>query len=325
MKNTLETRLGLFVVLAILAAVIIIETLGGLELFHAGYRLKAQFNTVQDLKRGDRVKMAGVDVGRVEQISLQEEENKVLVVFKLNEQVKVRTDSTAKVSFTGLMGQNFLSLDFGSAQASIAKEGDYLPTVEQPDLGVVMQKIDNAVGGVENLTKSFTGLKLDTLLAPIIDTVKNNQIPITATIANFQAISRDIAEGKGTVGLLIKDPSLFTSVTNSVKDLQDAVAEAKLTLAEARKTVDQVNSGRGTVGLLLHDDKLYNETTASMTNLKEVFQKINQGQGSIGKLINDQDLYKNAKMTMQKLDKATEGLEDQGPLSIIGLVAGSLF
>ncbi len=62
-----------------------------------------------------------------------------------------------------------------------------------------------------------------------------------------------------------------------------------------------------------------------MTNLKEVLQKVNQGQGTVGKLINDQDLYRNAKMTMQKLDKATEGLEDQGPLSIMGMVANSLF
>jgi len=62
-----------------------------------------------------------------------------------------------------------------------------------------------------------------------------------------------------------------------------------------------------------------------MTNLKEILQKINQGQGTVGKVLNDQELYKNAKLTLQKLDKATEGLEDQGPLSVMGLVIGNLF
>jgi phospholipid/cholesterol/gamma-HCH transport system substrate-binding protein len=61
-----------------------------------------------------------------------------------------------------------------------------------------------------------------------------------------------------------------------------------------------------------------------MANLKEILQKINQGQGSVGKLVNDQAFYNNAKLTLQKLDKATEGLEDQGPLSVLGIAVNSL-
>jgi phospholipid/cholesterol/gamma-HCH transport system substrate-binding protein len=78
------------------------------------------------------------------------------------------------------------------------------------------------------------------------------------------------------------------------------------------------------VGKLVKDDTLYKETTAFMTNMKEISQKINEGQGSVGKLINDQEFYKNAKLTLQKLDKATEGLEDQGPLSVLGIAVNSL-
>ena len=62
-----------------------------------------------------------------------------------------------------------------------------------------------------------------------------------------------------------------------------------------------------------------------MTSLKEILQKINSGQGSVGKLVNDQEFYKDAKLSLQKLDKATESLEDTGPLSIIGTIATSLF
>ena len=76
---------------------------------------------------------------------------------------------------------------------------------------------------------------------------------------------------------------------------------------------------------LVKDEKLYNETTESMTNLKEILQKINRGEGSIGPLVNDPSFYKNAKMSLQKIDKATEGLEDQGPLSIISIFSNQLF
>jgi phospholipid/cholesterol/gamma-HCH transport system substrate-binding protein len=62
-----------------------------------------------------------------------------------------------------------------------------------------------------------------------------------------------------------------------------------------------------------------------MTNLREILEKMNKGQGSVGKLINDESFLKNGKLSLQKLDKATDSLEDQGPLSVLGLVIGSLF
>jgi phospholipid/cholesterol/gamma-HCH transport system substrate-binding protein len=62
-----------------------------------------------------------------------------------------------------------------------------------------------------------------------------------------------------------------------------------------------------------------------MTNLREILQKMNRGEGSVGKLINDDSLFKNAKLSLQKLEKATEGLEDQGPLSVLGIAVNSLF
>ncbi len=325
MRNTLETRLGIFVILAVIVTVILLEIVGGLQTFQRGYRLGALFNTVQDLKEGDRVKMAGVEIGRVEKITLDETNNKVLVTMKVRKKVEVRTDSVATVKFTGLMGQNFVSIEFGTPGAPVATEGTILTTTEQPDLSAIMAKIDNVAVGVENLTKSFTGDKIDNLLGPFTDFLKANREPLTATIANIQAISEQIAQGKGTVGKLIKEDELYNSAYAAVTNFEDAATQIKATVADARKVVDQVNSGHGTVGLLLHDETLYHETTASMTNLKEILQKINQGQGSVGKLVNDQDLYKNAKLTLQKLDKATEGLEDQGPLSVMGILVNNLF
>jgi len=178
---------------------------------------------------------------------------------------------------------------------------------------------------VENLTKSFTGEKIDNLLGPFTDFMKANQGPLTATIANINAVTRQVAEGKGTVGKLIFEDALYQSALVTITNLQDAAAEIRTTVADARKVVDQVNAGQGTVGKLLKDETLYRETTASMTNLREILQRVNQGQGSVGKILNDQELYNNAKLTLQKLDKATEGLEDQGPLSVIGILVGHFF
>jgi phospholipid/cholesterol/gamma-HCH transport system substrate-binding protein len=322
MKNSLESKLGMFAALAVGAAFVIIEMLGGPEHFMRGYRLYAMFDNVQELKVGDRVKMAGVEEGRVEKIQLEGE--KARVTLKMKRNAEVRTDSTATVKFTGLMGQNFVSLDFGTPTAPLAKDGAVLQSKEQPDLSVVMEKIDSVASGVQNLTKSFSGLKIDELLGPFVDFMKDNRAPLTATISNINSVTHQVAQGEGTIGKLIYDQALYNSALDTVSNLQVTLVDARATVTDARSIIAQVNAGQGTAGKLIKDDKLYNETTASMTNLREILQKINQGQGSVGKLVNDQEFYRNAKLTLQKLDKATEGLEDQGPLSVLGIAVNSL-
>ena len=317
MKNSLETRLGIFVALAVISAVVIIEMLGGPEHFMRGNKFYAMFNSVQELKVGDRVKMAGVEIGRVEKIELAENQAKVKVTLKVRTNSGVKTDSTASVKFTGLMGQNFVAIDFGSPSAPPAADGTVLNTAEQPDLSSIMVKLDNVATGVENLTKTFTGDQINNLLGPFTDFLKANKDPLTASIANMRNISSQIASGQGTVGKLIYDDSLYNSALATVTNLQSTIGDARTMMAE-------VEAGQGTAGKLLKDETLYNETTASMRSLKEILQKINQGQGTVGKLINDPEFYKNAKLSLQKLDKATEGLEDQGPLSVLGIAVNSL-
>ena len=316
MKNSLETRLGVFVALAVIVAVVIVETLGGMESFRGGYRVSALFNTVQDLKVGNSVKMAGVEIGRVEKITLVN--NKASVTMKLHSDAIVKTDSKAAVKFTGLMGMNFVSIDFGSADAPRAINGAVLATVDQPDLNAIMAKLDSAATGIENFGKSFTGDKIDNLIGPLTDFFKQNSSHIGGAISNIENISGQIASGQGTVGKLIYTDSLYDSALATVTNLQ-------ATVTEVRGVISGITNGQGTIGKLVTDDTLYIATTASMTNLSQILLKVNQGQGTIGKLVNDQEFYKNAKLTLQKMDKMADSLEDQGPLTVVGLVAGKLF
>jgi phospholipid/cholesterol/gamma-HCH transport system substrate-binding protein len=325
MKNTLETRLGMFVAVIVIAAFFIMFTIGGFERFQAGLRVDALFQNAQELKLGDRVKLAGVEVGKIEKIALDPEQNKVRVTMKLQPNTPVKQDTEARIQFAGLMGQNFVSLNFGSETSAVATNGTTLRSAEQPDLGAIMQKLDNVAGGLEEMTKSFSGEKIDSLMGPLISFVQDNREPLTATIKNFRSTSDQIASGQGTVGKLIYDDTLYNTALTTVSNLQSTSDEIKADVAEAKAIVNSVQAGEGTLGKLVKDEKLYAETTESMTNLKEILQKINQGQGTVGKLVNEMEFYKNAKLTLQKLDKATEGLEDQGPLSVLGILANNLF
>ncbi len=328
MRNTLETRLGIFVALAVVATVLIVETLGGFEAFQGGKQLVARFQNIQDLKKGDRVKMAGYDIGRVADIKLDTTNNKVMIFLKVKKDAAVKTDSVASIKFAGLMGQNFIAIEFGLPGSPQLADNMDITTTEATDLGAIMLKLDNVAAGVENVTKSFTGFKISSLMGPLIDLIQTNQAPLSESISNINLVIREVSAGEGTVGKLIfdkSDKSLYNTALAAVSNLQDTATEIRSTVADARKVVAQVSAGQGTVGKLVTDDTLYRETTNSMVQLREILQKMNQGQGTVGKILNDQELYNNAKLTLQKLDKATEGLEDQGPLSVMGILMNNLF
>jgi len=330
MRNTLETRLGIFFALALVAGVVLLELAGARDLFRRGQPVLARFDNIQELREGDPVKMAGVDVGFVDEIRLAD--SKVEVVLSLKKDAAVKTDSKASIKFVGLLGQNYVALSFGSPNAPKVVANALLESDEQADLNSLMVKLQGVADGVEGLTKNFSGENFSNLLGPFTDFLKENSPRLSAILGNVQTISTRIVDGQGTVGRLINEDTLYASALETVTNLNSRITEAKplfddlkLTLGEARVVVADVSQGKGTIGKLLKDDGLHNETSAAMTNLKEILQKINQGKGSVGVLVNDPAFINNAKLTLQKVEKATEGLEDQGPLSLLGTVVGTLF
>lgn len=322
MKNTLQTRLGIFFALAIVAAVVLLELAGGLEYFKRGYQISALFSTVQELKEDDPVKLAGKQIGRVEEIAWAN--GRIRVTMKIDDPAApIKTDTKAAIRFAGLLGQNFVMLDFGSPDSPRALPGAVLESREQPDLSTIMTKLEGVAEGIQDLTRQFTSESFTTALAPFTDFFKDPKL--TAILGNLQTISSQIAEGKGTIGKLLQDEQLYAKAVETVENLSRTSDEIQPLLDQARAIVADINAGKGTLGKLTKDETLYTETTTAMTNLREILQKINQGQGSVGKLVNDESLYRNVRMTLQKVEKATEGLEDQGPLSVLGMAVNSLF
>ena len=330
MKYSLETRLGMFGALAAVGAFCLLEIGGGLNWFKSGRTVRARFNSIQDLKVGDPVKLAGVPVGRVSHIGLAED--KVEVTLRLETDARIHTDSTAVIRFAGLMGQNFILLDFGTTNAPLVTTDTLLQTREQADIATIMAKLEGVADGVQTMTKSFSGEEFSKLLGPLTDLVKDNNPRITAILTNAQAITAQVASGQDTLGRLLFEDSLHRTALSMGTNLNELSGDAKVLLSDtrnlvgdARKVVGGIDRGEGSIGKLLKDDTMAKDLTAATTSLKEILQKINSGQGSVGKLVNDESFLRNIKMTLQKVDKATEGLEDTGPLQVLGTAVQSLF
>ena len=126
MKDSVESKLGMFFVLAIIFILLILEFLGGFAFFQRGFHVRAMFKTVHELKMGDPVKMAGVTIGGVAKIVLTN--SMAEVTMNLNREADVRTDTKASINFAGLMAQDYVSLDFGTRTRRMRlKESSFNP------------------------------------------------------------------------------------------------------------------------------------------------------------------------------------------------------
>lgn len=325
MRSSLETRLGVFFALAIVAGAIVLELAGGLEFFKRGLILKARFPNIQELKVGDPVKMAGKEIGRVRELRFADD--RLLVFMRITDpNAVIRTDSRATIKFAGLLGQNYVAIDFGTpAGRAIDTDDQEIQTYDQADFGALISKLDNVAADLKKITANFADLRLDEMIAPFSDFLSESRPRIMGILTNAQSVSEQVAAGKGTVGRLVYDDALYQAALETVTNLDNTASEIKATVAEARAVVSDIQGGKGTIGRLTREDQLYRDIADASANLKEILQKINRGQGSVGKLVNDETLINNAKLTLQKLDRATEGLEDQGPLTVIGILANPLF
>jgi phospholipid/cholesterol/gamma-HCH transport system substrate-binding protein len=129
-RFNLEVTVGLFVVLGLLALGYLSIKLGEVQLGQGNtYTLTAVFPTVAGLKPSATVEIAGVSIGRVEYISLQDFE--AVVTMRLDTSVRLQDDAIASIRTRGLIGEKFIRITPGGSDRLIPP-GGRLREVETP-------------------------------------------------------------------------------------------------------------------------------------------------------------------------------------------------
>jgi len=254
-------RVGITVIVAALMLVAVIFLIGSTSLFTSHITLKTYFDNAEGLRKGAPVRLQGVDVGNVIGTGIDthhDPKNPVEVIMKVNTRYRdfIRKDSTAVLSTAGVLGETFVDIDSSKATGPPAEDGSVMQSYNPPGL--------------------------QSALSAGRDTLQN----IDVLVRRLDRIVAAIEEGKGSVGKLINDPSLFNRLNTTLTEMQDMVSE--------------IHSGKGSVGKLIMTDELYNKANASVDKLNQIIDEINRGQGTIGKLLKDETLYKNLNQTVAK-------------------------
>lgn len=329
MNNPAQTvRVGLFFVLGLALAWITFEALNGGRIFRPkGYTVVAPFANLKGLKAGDEVLMAGVKIGTVNLTRLGA--RRVEAVLSIDPKVRIPTDAVASIQTSSLLGSQHLAVSFGQAPTFL-NNGDEIRTANTTDMNEVIEKLGSLGAKLEQVAGDI-GKALGgdggsgSLFSRVDRLVEENGPKLTETISNLRDITDKLKQGEGTMGRLINDPRLHDELLASVAEIKAAATDARAFVSDTKGIVADVKAGKGTLGVLLYDEATAGNIKVTAQNLRELSAKLTSGEGTFGKLLADDSLYKEAQNLMRKADRAFEGLNDQGPITAVGVAANALF
>ncbi|HMF55590.1 MAG TPA: MlaD family protein, partial [Pyrinomonadaceae bacterium] len=274
-----DLRVGLFVVAAIAVLIfLILNASGEINPFKRKLHLRARFASADGLRKGADVNLAGVRVGRVDDIKLlgpdaNAGDQKVEVAISIDGKIdgisandRIRTDSTAQLVSSSLLGnERNINISQGTTVGQPVSDNYLLPSSTASDFS--------------NLASS--GNDLVQRLTKISDQVND-------------LVGR-VNSGQGTVGKLLNDEAFYNNLNSATRN--------------ADELIRQINTGQGSAGRFVNDPELYNNAAALSRNLHEISERISGGRGTVGRLINDEELYNRINNIATRADRTLDQIQ----------------
>jgi phospholipid/cholesterol/gamma-HCH transport system substrate-binding protein len=335
----LKLRVGLFVLIGLVAVLGMVYLLGArARLFESRYTIHADFTEVGGLAEGATVRLAGVQIGRVEAVNLPPQPGgKVRVDMTITKKVadRVRRDSIARIETQGLLGDKIVEITVGSAQAAVVAAGEVIGSRDPFDIGQVMNessRIVKSVGALaDSLGETAAMLNQSRIIEEAATTVKSaRQITdrvgrvidqlekgpglahtllyeepialkrVNDLIATTQAVLDRVERGEGAAGVLTS---------------QQSTAAAKRLVAAMDRIGQIADRPAGDDGLLpglLFDPKyktILEDVRVVAHNFREVSDRLAGGKGTLGSLVKDEPGDGGIRKASQDLQAALANLK----------------
>ena len=131
-KYSMETIVGIFVVIGLLCVGYMTVKLGKVSLFRDDYySLYARFTSASGLRDGSPVEIGGIEVGRVGQMNMDQERQMAMIELKIKKGIRVYEDSLASIKTSGLIGDKLIEIDPGGG-GDILKPGGTITETTSP-------------------------------------------------------------------------------------------------------------------------------------------------------------------------------------------------
>jgi phospholipid/cholesterol/gamma-HCH transport system substrate-binding protein len=300
-----QLRVGVTVIVASVTLAILLFLMSGTNgLFTSRITLKSYFDNASGLRVGAPVRLSGVDIGNVAKIHIVADKDKQLIPVEVTVKVStkynfnLRRDSITSLETAGVLGETYLDIDSSQAVGPVVQDGDTLATRVHPDFNEVVRSSQSTLQNMDALLK-----RLDRIVA-FVESGKGSIGKLiydptlydrfSVTVNDFKGIVDQVAKGQGSLGALISS--------------DDAYKKFTATLDKMNALIDDLQQGKGTAGKFLKDPALYNNTNETIANIKKLTEEINAGKGTLGKLTKDEELARKLDNTVSKLSELANGL-----------------
>ncbi len=134
-----EISVGLFMMAGIACLVYLSVRLGSVDLFGSdAYVVSAKFGSIEGLEVAASVEIAGVPVGKVKKITL--EENEALVEMEIKKGTRISDDTIASIRTKGIIGDKFIKLSPGGSEDLLGDKGTLMDTESAISLEELVSK-----------------------------------------------------------------------------------------------------------------------------------------------------------------------------------------
>jgi phospholipid/cholesterol/gamma-HCH transport system substrate-binding protein len=225
-------------VAAIVTLLALIFPTKGVNPFSPKMTLTAYFPAVAGLRESSPVWFSGVEVGSVKYVDFVPGQNppQLKVIFSIERKIRpyLHRDAVASIEGMGLLGDMYIDLQPGSPNLAIVENGETIAGKPPDDTKADLAQVLASAKGV---------------------------------LKNLEAVSSDLANGRGTLGQLVKNPGVY-------EDLQGSLRQFKQFFA-------QLNDTEGSFGKLLKDPALYDELVAAVKDMRGVIEDLHTAENKI--------------------------------------------
>lgn len=276
MKLRKEFKIGIFAVIVIAVAWWGIKWLGGQNVLLTSDIYYVYYEDVSGLQESSRVKLRGVVVGNVRDITLERDRVLVEIAVESKYREMIPANSIAEIGAAGLMGGVEIVLHRGDSVEIIEPNSEIQGRVKADMIGSLADQGAELIEGLNTTVESVNALlegngsainsliaNLESMSSSIDGIVKSSANDIEVAVDNLSAFTNLLAENTERVESMLQNLDTFAG------DLADADIVSKLntTVSSLNEVLASLESGEGSVGLLLHDAELYNKLTTAGDNL----------------------------------------------------------
>ena len=204
MLYTVLKLISFFAVCALFTAYLAF-TIGNIHLFQHTYKLSATFDDATGLLKDDNVKVAGVVVGKVDSVKI--DQGRAKVGFSVKDSVKVPTDSQAAIRWRNLIGQRYLYLYPGTA-STVLRDGN---TVTKTRSVVDVGELFNRLGPI---VQALDPKQVNTFLDAITQALDGNTDKVKESIDNLAVVAESLGSRDEAIGRLVENVNTVAGAIN---------------------------------------------------------------------------------------------------------------